>query len=346
MTPRERVLAQLHHEETDYLPYELGFDGDVFDRVSEHFGGKEWWDKVEIFFGKVDPGTLSHDPPCPTSNESRTHATDIYGSVWRLDRRPVRLEEPVMCEPDFGLLRLPTEDQVFPQGFDAQVRREVEASPDLFHTARFGFGLFERAWVLRGFENLLMDAAAEPDFFEELVRRVADHHMEIVEHLVQLPLDAIFFSDDWGDQRGVILGPERWRKYLKPHLARMYQCTHEAGMVTFSHCCGCITGIIPDLIEIGLDCLQSIQPEAMNPYELKRRWGDKMTFFGGVGSQRLLPFGTPDEIRSEIRKLCREMGQGGGYILGLAKAFQPETPALNAAAAIEEFLGQGGVTLP
>lgn len=345
MTPKERVLAQLHHEETDYLPYELGFDGDVFERVSEYFGGKGWWERVEIFFERPNPGTLSHSPPAATLNAAGTHTTDVYGCVWRVDRRPMHLEKPVLAEPDFDRLRFPTEEQVFPPGFDNDVRKKVQACPELFHMAQFGFGLFERTWALRGFENVLMDAAAEPDFFEELIRRVAEHHMMIVEHLVKLPLDAVFFSDDWGDQRGIILGPERWRKYLKPHLARMYQRTHQAGMATLSHCCGSVTDVIPDLIEIGLDCLQSVQPEAMDPYELKRRWGDRMTFFGGVGSQRLLPFGTPDEIRAEVRKLCREMGRGGGYILGLAKSFQPETPTLNAVAAIEEFLAQAGVSL-
>jgi uroporphyrinogen decarboxylase len=125
----------------------------------------------------------------------------------------------------------------------------------------------------------------------------------------------------------------------------MYERVHAAGMYTISHCCGNVADIMPDLIEIGLDCIQSVQPEAMDPYMLKRQWGDKMTFFGGVGSQRLLPFGTPDEIRREIRALAREMGRGGGYILGLAKAFQPETPTENAAAAVEGFLAQAGIRL-
>ena len=342
MTPKQRVIAEIRHEETDYLPYVLDYEGDVLERVSHHFGGPQWLDRVETFFRGHGPGTLGWDPPGATLNEAGTHSTDIFGSVWRLDRRPAHLETPAMPEPDLDLLRPPAEHQIFPADFDERVRRAVAESAHLFHHARLGLGLFERLWTLRGFENVLMDAAAEPDFFEQLVRRVADHQFAVVERLVQLPVDAVYFSDDWGDQRGVILGPERWRRYIKPHLARMYRRVHEAGKLTISHCCGNVRDIIPDLIEIGLDCLQSVQPEAMDPYELKRRWGDRMAFYGGVGSQRLLPFGTPDEVRTEVRTLCREMGRGGGYILGLAKSFQPETPTLNAVAAIEEFLAQAG----
>lgn len=94
---------------------------------------------------------------------------------------------------------------------------------------------------------------------------------------------------------------------------------------------------MPDLIEIGLDVLQSVQPEAMSPYALKRRYGDRFTFWGALGSQRLIPFGTPAEIRAEVRRLAHEMGRGGGYVLGLAKALQPETPTENAVAVVEAF---------
>jgi uroporphyrinogen decarboxylase len=114
-----------------------------------------------------------------------------------------------------------------------------------------------------------------------------------------------------------------------------------------THCCGSIEEILPDLIEIGLDVYQSVQPEAANsnPYDLKRKYGDRMTFWGGLGSQSTIPFGTPEGIRAEVARLCREMGRGGGYILSGSKHLQPETPTENAAAVVEAFLEQAGVTL-
>ena len=111
-----------------------------------------------------------------------------------------------------------------------------------------------------------------------------------------------------------------------------------------THCCGSVAALIPDLIEIGLDVLESVQPEAadMNPYDLKDQWGDRLTFWGGLGSQSTIPFGTPDQIHAEVDRLRREMGRGGGYILAPAKSLQPETPTLNAAAVVEAFTGWDG----
>ncbi|HUU09256.1 MAG TPA: uroporphyrinogen decarboxylase family protein [Phycisphaerae bacterium] len=131
---------------------------------------------------------------------------------------------------------------------------------------------------------------------------------------------------------------------LKPRWARLYQAVHDAGKFTISHCCGSVVDIMPDIIEIGLDVLESVQPEArgMNPYELKRRWGDRITFWGGLGSQSTIPFAAPDAIRAEVRRLVREMGKGGGYMLAPAKGLQPETPTENAVAVLESFVHQDG----
>ncbi|NLF03035.1 MAG: uroporphyrinogen decarboxylase, partial [Anaerolineales bacterium] len=115
-----------------------------------------------------------------------------------------------------------------------------------------------------------------------------------------------------------------------------------------SHHCGSMAEVMDDVIEIGLDVYESVQPEAKdnNPYELKQRYGDRITFWGGLGSQSTLPFGTPAAIRAEVERLCTEVGRGGGFILAPSKAIQPGTPLENAAAMIEAFLVQAGVEIP
>ena len=209
-------------------------------------------------------------------------------------------------------------------------------------TASVGYGVFERAWAIRGMEDLLADAAAEPDAAEALFERVAEHQMQILELVLELPVDGVRFSDDWSDQRGIMLGPDRWRTMLKPRVARLYGKAKSAGKFTLQHCCGNLSDVVPDLIEIGLDVLQSVQPEAMDVYKLKRDYGRDITFWGGVGSQSILPFGTPDQIRAEVRKLVTEMGRGGGYILGPAKSVLADTPPANFAALLESFLEYSG----
>jgi len=242
----------------------------------------------------------------------------------------------------------PSAEACFDPDWEARVRAQIEAHRDCFLVAGFGFGLFERTWTLRGFENALADVALHPAFYEELVERVAEHQMALIERLLTLPIDGVMFSDDISYQHGVLVGPQRWRRLFKPHLARQYQRVHEAGKFVLSHHCGSMAEVMDDVIEIGLDVYESVQPEAKDnsPYELKRRYGDRITFWGGLGSQSTLPFGTPAAIWAEVERLCTEMGRGGGFILAPSKAIQPGTPVENAAAMIEAFLAQAGVEIP
>jgi len=141
-------------------------------------------------------------------------------------------------------------------------------------------------------------------------------------------------------QRGVMIGPERWRTFYKPRYTRIFDAIHAQGKVAIMHCCGSVAEIMDDIVDTGLDVLESVQPEAagMSPYALKKGWGDNITFWGCLGSQSTIPFGTSDELRDEIRRLRREMGKGGGYVLAPAKPLRTETPIENAVAVVEEFL--------
>jgi len=193
---------------------------------------------------------------------------------------------------------------------------------------------------VRGFEATLVDCVAEEDFYCELLDRLTDLCLAVVDECADIPADAIMMGDDWGDQRGVLIGPKRWRRFHKPRYARIFEAIHDQGKLAVLHCCGSVAEIMGDIVEIGLDVLESVQPEAagMNPYELKQKWGDRITFWGGLGSQSTIPFATPDELRKEIRRLRREMSKGGGYILAPAKPVRIETPTENAVALVEEFL--------
>jgi uroporphyrinogen decarboxylase len=195
---------------------------------------------------------------------------------------------------------------------------------------------------LRGFENVLMDVVDNADFYEELLDKLLDHQMEILERLLKLPVDGVWFFDDWGYQQGVLIGPDRWRKLFKSRYEKLYRRTHDAGKYVLSHCCGSIDKILPDVIEIGLDVYQSVQPEAKNsnPYDLKKKFGKDITFWGGLGSQDMIPFRSPSEIKDEIRNLWQNMSKGGGYILGPSKEIQPETPIENIVAVVETFIEQ------
>ena len=336
MTHREYVLAAIDHEQTNRVPYTLDFEDEPAADLDAYLGSPAWRGRLQNCMHGVGYVDAVSETPIDGA-----HYRDAFGSEWRGDKRPFHLEKPAMAEPSFDGIEWPTIDD-FRYGFSKNLAEFTGLHAERFSIIHNGWGLFEMAWRVRGFENMLMDCIAEEDFFAELLDRLTDLRLQMVAKCKDIPADAIFFGDDWGDQRGVIIGPDRWRRFIKPRWAKVYDAVHDQGKYVINHCCGSIVDIMPDLIEIGLDVYESVQPEArgMDPFQLKKHWGDKITFWGCLGSQSTIQFGTPDEIRAQVDKLCSEMGKGGGYILAPSKAIQPGTPVENSAALVEAFSKQ------
>ena len=334
------VISAINHQQTSRIPYYFTWEGDIGDQLDAYYGNTMWRERFRNFIqicAWTDDGIYRPGP---------TYQRDAYGSLWRRDMRPVHLEEPVLTKPSLHGYMFPDPDELFPDNWLRDATANLENCSDCFTVGGIGQGLFERCWALRGFSNTLMDCVAEPAFFEDLCATISEHQIQLIDRLLALPLDGVYLTDDWGDQRGVMIGPERWRKVLKPNIARLYQRIKSADKYVLTHCCGSIADIIPDVIEIGLDVLESVQPEAqdMNPYKLKERYGDQLTFWGGLGSQSIVSRGTPEELRQEIRKLSLQMANRGGYILAPSKSLQPGTPVENAAVILDEFILQGEET--
>lgn len=334
MKPKDVVLSRIRHEETDRTPYSLHMEESVAARLERHYGTDTWKRRLVPYIQAVAAVDTNRQVPADNGR-----MRDPYGGIWRTDRRPWHLEVAPLSEPSLEGYTFPTIDAFITPGAKDEARRQCEESADSFLIGSLGWGLFERSWNLRGFQNALVDAATEPTFYGELLDKLTELYLDFVDYTIDLPVDGIMFGDDWGDQRGVILGPDRWRKLIKPRWKRIYDAVHSAGKIVLSHSCGSVADIMPDIIDIGLDVLESVQPEAagMNPYRLKQSWGDRITFWGCLGSQSTIPWGTPDQIRAEIQRLAGEMSRGGGYILAPAKPLQPETPVENAVAVVEAF---------
>jgi uroporphyrinogen decarboxylase len=334
MTPRDCVLDAICHRQPVETPYLLGFEGDIEQQLDRYYGSQDWKRRLKRFF----TGVQAVDTDLKVVLDA-THNQDAYGGIWRTDRLPWHLEKPPLERPSFDGYTFPSPEKFYRADWKQEGFAVCAANQDTFRIGHLGWGLFERSWNLRGFENILVDSVENPDFFEEVLDRLMNLYLAFVETTCDLPADGILFGDDWGDQRGIIIGPKSWRKFLKPRWARIYESVHRHGKLVMHHSCGSVADILPDLIEIGVDVLESVQPEAagMNPYELKRKWGDKITFMGCLGSQSTIPFGTPESIRAEVRRLRSEVGRDGGYILSPAKPLQPGTPLENAVAVVEAF---------
>ncbi|MFC1718500.1 uroporphyrinogen decarboxylase family protein [Candidatus Poribacteria bacterium] len=338
MSWRDDVLAVMQHKEVHPIPFTLGIDGGIAEKMDEHYGTSDWRKKLVPYIAGV--GGVPYIPFTEAIDEN--HSYDAYGGIWRNDLNIPHHTQVALSEPDLDGLNMPEPSKILPPETIDKMKDTCQQRRDSFTNIGLGGGVWEICWHIRGFENALMDTALNPEFFRELVQLAADQIIAYIELARDVPADGMMLGDDWGGQQGVLLGGELWREYMKPQWARIIGAIHDTGKYAINHSCGSVAEIMPDIVEIDLDILENLQPETagMDPYELKRKYGNKITLWGGLGSQSIIPFGTPEGLRTEIRKLCTEMGRGGGYILSTTKGVMHDTPPENAIAVYEAFIEQ------
>lgn len=196
--------------------------------------------------------------------------------------------------------------------------------------------MFERAWTLTGMENLLV-YISDPEFVDTLLDNILEYNLEIIDIALEYDIDGFLFGDDWGQQKGLIMGPVLWRKFIKPGIAKMYEKVKSHGKLVAQHSCGDVSELFPDLIDIGLDIYQTFQPEIYNIKDVKKKFGKHLSFWGGISTQTLLPVATPDEVKRVTRETMEILGDGGGYIAAPTHAVPGDVPPENIAALIEVF---------
>ena len=194
--------------------------------------------------------------------------------------------------------------------------KETSWPTDQFSFLQLGFSLYERAWTLVGMENLLMAMAADEVFVNRLLDRILEFNFGWIELAGSLEIDALFFGDDRGQQTSLVMGPDMWREFIKPRFAQMCRAVTHKGKYVFLHSCGKVQETFTDLIECGLDLFNPFQPEVTDVFEVKKQYGQDLTFFGGISIQKTLPFGTVNQTRNEVKRLLEIVGNGGGYVAG------------------------------
>jgi uroporphyrinogen decarboxylase len=150
----------------------------------------------------------------------------------------------------------------------------------------------------------------------------------------------MMFGDDWGMQTGLIMGPKAWDEFIKPRIQKMYGLVRSKGKLVFIHCCGKVDRLFPELIDCGVDVFNPFQPEVMDVFEIKNKYGDRLSFFGGISVQKTLPYGTVADVRDEVRRLLDVVGRKGGYIAAPSHAIPADAKPENIAAAIEVLQSQ------
>jgi uroporphyrinogen decarboxylase len=265
--------------------------------------------------------------------------TDAFGAMWEL--KPNEdigtvighpLKGPTLKGYDF-----PDSEKVMDL---AGIPSFIQKNSDKFIIGAIGFSLYERVWIMRGIEPVLSDFLVNEPFIEELFDKIIDFNLAITKRLCMFPIDAFHYGDDWGQQEGMIFGADIWRKLFKKRLKILYDAVHSAGLPVSIHSCGDITEIIPDLIDIGVNMISPLQAEALDFRFLKKEYGKYLTFWGGVSTQKTLPYGTPADVRMEVRERIDMLGKGGGYIVAPSHELQGDVPLENMLAFIDEVQNQ------
>ncbi len=327
MSPRERVQESLRHHEPDRVPWHFPYTTPTRIKLESYYQTKDL-DSV------LDQHLVVYRSRLPYVEIRPDHFLDEYGVVW--DRT---VDKDIGIPEEYILKTRSVASVKFPNAHDPRRLKALPAflsdNKDRFRLFMIGHALFERAWALRGMEDFLVDMLEAPSFADELLDGIVASDLEVLSDALKFDIDGVLFGDDWGQQTGLIFGPRLWRRFIKPRIAELYRVTKNAGKAVFIHCCGRVQELFPDLIELGVDVFNPFQPDVMNPYEIKKQYGMNLSFYGGVSVQKLLPYGTPEEIRDEVRRLVREVGRGGGFIVAPSHDMPGDIPLENLLAFID-----------
>jgi uroporphyrinogen decarboxylase len=346
MKPRERVEIALNHQEPDRCPMQISFTPEFADRLRQdmelqgrrvhnpHGGGNtyeleralgedmlltsvgwanSYYQDDKPYFDEWGVGWIVH--PYETAFGTG-HYTEIASHPLADDDAISRYQPPDPNRPELYV--------------DAeQVIRDFRG--EYWIVGVTVTTLFETAWALRGLEQLMIDMIVDPDLADQLLDIPYHYHLAAARRLVEMGVDMIWTGDDVGSQHEMLISPTMWRRYLKPRMAHFIaelKALNPDVKVAY-HSDGNLRRIIPELVEIGLDVLNPIQPASMDPAEIKKEYGDRLCFWGTIDEQHTLPFGSPADVQAEVLRRLQTVGQGGGLILAPTHHVQLDTPMEN-----------------
>ncbi|MBN2073356.1 MAG: hypothetical protein JW770_05370 [Actinobacteria bacterium] len=325
MNSRERVLTALNHEEPDRVPIHNFLTPEVLEKIEK------------------ETNTKGYDAEIAAGNEWLIYSTGVCANFY------LKNTEEYVDEWDITWRRVPHEGGIYTEMVNHPLsdlkNYDNYRFPDPYKKDRFNglkeliekyrkdylivggiaCTLFENSWYLRGMENWLVDLLENKDFAHELLDRLVDFYIKCGEKLIEYGVDVIWTGDDFGMQDRMFIRREQFIEFFKPRYARIYSELRKKNKdILFAHHSdGYIEPIIPDFIEVGLDILNPIQPKCMDPVEINKKFGRELSFWGIVDNQYILPFGTEEELYSELRRLLKGVAPGGGLLIGGAHCIQP-----------------------
>lgn len=346
MKPRERVEAALNHQEADRCPMQVSFTPEFADRLradleiqgrkvhNPHGGGNTY--ELERSLGE-DMLLTSVGWANSYYMDTKPY-TDEWGISWSIQP----YETPYGIGHYTEISSHPLADETAMRSYQPPDPNRPElyaASQEMIEAFKEDYWIigvtvttiFETAWALRGLEQLMIDMAINPDLANHILDIPYLYHLAAAKKLTEMGVDMIWTGDDIGAQNKMMISPKMWRTYFKPRMANFIaelKAINPELKVAY-HTDGNVELVIPELIEIGIDVLNPIQPASMNPANIKEQYGDQLCFWGSIDEQHTLPFCTPEEVRTEVLYRLNTIGKGGGLILAPTHHVQLDTPMEN-----------------
>jgi uroporphyrinogen decarboxylase len=349
MTSRERVEIALNMEKPDRCPMQISFTPEFAKRLQANMnirdsqihnphGGGNLYVLEKLLQEDMLLTSVGWANSYYQSIQVGSRYTDEWGIGWKVVEYETRFGKGVYTEIEGHPLN--NDDAVLsyiaPDPNRDELYTEAKNVLTNYKSSHWIVGvtvttIFETAWALRGFPQMLTDFLVNPDLANRILDIPYNYHLTAAKNLVELGVDMIWTGDDVGTQSGMLISPENWRLFFKPRMADFIselKKINPAVKVAY-HSDGNISAIIPELIEIGIDVLNPVQPACMDPAVLKKLYGDKLCFWGSIDEQYTLPFGTPEEVRNEVVKRIKTLGKNGGLIIGPTHHVQLDTSLEN-----------------
>lgn len=348
MTSRERVLAALNHQEPDRIPVTLAYE--TPEGIRQRYG-----QTTTDFPMRQDVFLIGFQQPPPPVGIRERYFADVAlpegttFNAWGFARWRSPTGESMETVGPLRNAESVGEIDAYPwPRFDTQAAvADLTAQIADMHRQGFavqggGGSIFEYSWYLFGFERMLMELASESPMILRLLDKITEVITRGAVSYARAGGDILRMGDDIADQRGMMMAPDLWRRTLKPRLASVIAAAREVrpDLPVFYHSDGNVGAVIEDLIEAGVTILNPVQPEAIDPLEVKRRYGDRITLWGTIGTQTVMPFYTPQEVRRTVKEYCAVLGKGGGYVIAPTHSIEKDVPWDNIEAfyrAVEDF---------
>ncbi len=360
MNSKQRVMTALRHVEPDRVPYDYWAASEVTGMLLRHFGVSDIDELLEIL--GVDLRYIVG--PSYSGQEMKVYPDGSVEDLWGVRRKKVTVEGKhdswsykVVVDPPLGKMetvkevdsyeRWPSPDWWDYSGINSECERYsnyavVNCGDRLDRTAQF-----KPMMYLRGMEQAYIDLVLNPRIAEAIISHIREYFMEYNRRVFEAAggkIDIFMMGDDFGTQKGLMMDITTWRKFFRSGFRDYIGLAHRYGIKVMHHTCGAVSELIPEFIDAGLDILQSIQPGAygMDLAKLKREYGKHISFHGSIDIQRTLPYGTPEEVLSEVKDRMEAGRPGGGFIISTAHNIQPDTPLENITALFEAYREFGG----